>query len=493
MPHSQFADAERAIDAALTARDAGRPEAGLAPLQAALRHDPRNGRLWQTLGGIYRALEDSAAAIAAYERAADCAPGDARALHGMAQASLEAGRPAVELFDRARAASPGDGALIIGRAAAQLAQGQGAQAIADLDATLSDNPLWLDGHATLARLRWQLGERDRFGASHARALRTHPRHTDLWLALVRLLVEVEAFADAAAVIERASTLIGSQPALALLAAQCASELGLLDRADALLAQAGERPGIDWVEQQVRHALRRGHAYRAAALIEPWLKRPDAQRLWPYAAIAWRATVDPRLAWLDRPELVGVETLDMTDLLGPLAEVLRTRHRALAAPAGQSVRGGTQTDGPLFALEAPVIRTLRARVLAAVSRHVARLGPADSAHPTLRHVGKPIRFTGSWSVRLTGAGHHSAHIHPLGWFSSALYVAVPAIDTMGAPPAGWLQLGEAPLSLDLSQGPLQQVEPVPGRLVLFPSWMWHGTRPIADGERLTVAFDVGAVG
>ena len=30
---------------------------------------------------------------------------------------------------------------------------------------------------------------------------------------------------------------------------------------------------------------------------------------------------------------------------------------------------------------------------------------------------------------------------------------------------------------------------PARLVLFPSWMWHGTVPFADGERLTVAFDV----
>lgn len=28
-----------------------------------------------------------------------------------------------------------------------------------------------------------------------------------------------------------------------------------------------------------------------------------------------------------------------------------------------------------------------------------------------------------------------------------------------------------------------------RLVLFPSYMFHGTRPFGKGERLTVAFDV----
>jgi len=34
-----------------------------------------------------------------------------------------------------------------------------------------------------------------------------------------------------------------------------------------------------------------------------------------------------------------------------------------------------------------------------------------------------------------------------------------------------------------------VEPKPCRLALFPSWMWHGTRPFGEGERMTVAFDV----
>jgi len=30
---------------------------------------------------------------------------------------------------------------------------------------------------------------------------------------------------------------------------------------------------------------------------------------------------------------------------------------------------------------------------------------------------------------------------------------------------------------------------PGRLVLFPSYLYHGTRPFSAGERLSVAFDV----
>jgi hypothetical protein len=38
-------------------------------------------------------------------------------------------------------------------------------------------------------------------------------------------------------------------------------------------------------------------------------------------------------------------------------------------------------------------------------------------------------------------------------------------------------------------PFRTIEPKPGRLALFPSYMWHGTRPFAEGERMTVAFDV----
>ena len=48
---------------------------------------------------------------------------------------------------------------------------------------------------------------------------------------------------------------------------------------------------------------------------------------------------------------------------------------------------------------------------------------------------------------------------------------------------------AELGLDLP--PIRLIEPKPGRLVLFPSTMWHGTVPFAAGERLTVAFDVRA--
>jgi len=46
-----------------------------------------------------------------------------------------------------------------------------------------------------------------------------------------------------------------------------------------------------------------------------------------------------------------------------------------------------------------------------------------------------------------------------------------------------------VSFGLDVAPTRHIEPRPGRLVLFPSTMWHGTVPFTQGERLTVAFDV----
>lgn len=487
-------DPETAINAALDARDAGRGGDALPLLEAALRRHPRNPRLWQTLGVVQRALDDSAAAVDAFAEAARLVPGEPKSLYGVAQASLEAGRPATALFDRARQTAPGDGSLLLGRAAAQLAEGRGAEAIADLDAVVLANPLWFDGQSTLARLRWQMGDTTGFDAGYRRAIAAAPATVALRIALIGLLIHVERYAEAACAIADARAAGCAADVLAPSEAICASEQGDHDRADRLFASLAARGDIAIAERHIRHLLRTGRAEEAASRADPLLGHVEASRIWPYAALAWRLTDDARVDWLEGdPALVGVVDLDAGTWLGPLAERLRGIHHAVAAPLGQSVRGGTQTDGPLLSREEPEIRALRAAIVEAVHDHVATLGRCDPSHPTRRHIGKPFRFAGSWSVRLAGAGHHSNHIHPEGWLSSAFYVSLPAATESGSSPSGWLQLGAPPAELALDLAPYRLVEPRPGRLVLFPSTLWHGTLPIASGERLTVAFDVAAIG
>jgi len=255
----------------------------------------------------------------------------------------------------------------------------------------------------------------------------------------------------------------------------------------------------------RHLLRAQQPERAAALLDPWRGQPGEPAIWPYLALAWRLVGDQRHAWLEGdPRLVGVYDIGLSPAdLAALADHLRKLHFATAAPLDQSVRGGTQTDGNVLLRAEPAIRDLRDRLLTIVQRHIAQLPPPEIGHPTRPATRAPVRIAGAWSVRLTDAGFHTDHVHPQGWFSSALYIALPETLGRGAGGgesggenggenggrhAGWLSLGEA---RDIVPGlaPLRLIEPQPGRLVLFPSTMWHGTRPFSAGERLTVAFDI----
>ncbi|HSX57158.1 MAG TPA: putative 2OG-Fe(II) oxygenase [Sphingomonas sp.] len=480
---------ELAISAAIDACDAGRAEDGVPLLTAALAQHRGYPRLWHVLGLMHRAIGDGAEAARAFGEAARLAPNDLKAAHGLAQASLEAGYPAFALFERARQLAPADSDLLVGRAAAQFAEGQGDTAVAELGMILSTNPLWIAGHAALARIATMRGGAPT--ASLEAAVSRVPQDAALWSALLNVLIEASRYTEADAVLRRAQAATGI--GFERFEVVVASELGEVDRADRLFSALHDVADTAHAVRHVRHLLRTGQAQAAAARIEPLLGRPDADQLWPYAALAWRLTGDARADWLEGDaRLVGVYDLgDSAGDLDALAVCLRGLHGMQAPPLGQSVRGGTQTDGPLFARAEPEIRQLRAAILKAVAGHAAQLPSVDPAHPLLRHRPERLRFAGAWSVRLTGSGggRHTNHIHPQGWLSSAFYVAVPPETERGAPPAGWLTLGEAPQELGIDLPPLRQIEPKPGRLVLFPSLMWHGTVPFGAGERLTVAFDV----
>lgn len=481
------ADPEAIISAALDLREGGRSGEGVALLQAGVARYPRHVRLHQALGAFHRWREESAEAVAAFTAAAQLAPRDVAIAHALAQASLEAGYPAVAAFDRARRLAPADGELLIGRSAAQLAAGQGAQAIAELDQVTTANPGWAAGLETLAKLRWQAGDRADYLAGYRRAIAADPARAEPWLAMIDLQVQSSDYAGAAQTIAEARR--AARIDLDAFEAVTASELGDVARADALFARFAEVPVIEMVVRHVRHLLRTGRHAAAAARAEPFLTHPQADQLWPYAFLVWRLVDDPRRRWIEDERLVGTYDLPESVPLGTLAERLRAIHVTQAGPIGQSVRHGTQTDGPLFARAEPEIRALRAAIADLVAEHIAALGPAQADHPVLRHARRQeVRFAGSWSVRLQGGGgRHSNHVHPQGWLSSACYIALP--DDLGPAPAGHLTLGAPPAELGLDLPPLRTIAPQPGRLVLFPSMLWHGTMPFSGGERLSVAFDV----
>lgn len=468
----------------------GGEAAAIARLEAQRREGEGVAAYWQALGLLYRSASDPVPALDAIARAHALAPDDMRVAQAEAQIRLEAGQDSASRFAALLARKP-DPALARGLAAALAQEGDRAAAIATLDDALARWPDWLDGHWMAARMRWQQGDDAAFLASLDRAQALRPGDTALWrlrLAILqRGLMHDRAIAD----VQQALRACPGDLDLLEMGAASLSEMGRFDAAEGAFARVGAARSTDGAVFRMRHALRRGEPERCAALGQAMVAEGQGAQAWPYLAIAWRVMGDPAAAWLEQADGL-VATYDLAEAL-PMAELAASvagLHHSGAHPLEQSVRGGTQTEAPFFFNPDPPIQNLRRLIAATVRQHVAALGPRDAAHPQLApRRDAPVRFAGAWSIRMTGGGRHVPHVHPLGWFSSAFYLAVPDERAGDAPDAGWLTLGEPEETLGVALLPLRQIEPKVGRLVLFPSTLWHGTRPIAGGTRMSVAFDV----
>lgn len=474
-------------EVAVKAQAEGREEAALPELGPAANRLGQP-RLWQWVGLLHRSLDQHGEALEAFAEASRRAPDDASIAHGLARVRLEAGLDARREFDRALKLGP-SGDVLLGRAAARYAAGEGGEAAEELATILDHNPKWGQGHVQWAQLMSMIGQPEISCRTVDHALARFPGDVGLWQAAIRIRTSAGQHEAAWRSADRAIEASGDNSAFALTRAAALSDAGQTAGAAEAFAALGQPAAIDHAIRLARHQVRVGAWEELGALADRWMTGESAHFFWPYASIAWRQSGDPRWEWLEgNPRLV--QTYDLSGRI-PSLDALADRLRRLHAGSGrfldQSVRGGTQTDGPLLTRIDPEIRTLRAAIAEAVEAYRAQLPPLDPAHPMLRHArtGR-VRFAGSWSVRLSDAGFHSPHVHPQGWISSAFYVALPE---SGAANEGWLVLGEPPPDLASGLGPLRKIEPRAGQLVLFPSMMWHGTLPFAVGERLTVAFDV----
>lgn len=451
-------------------------------------------RLWQLLGLARRGLLDSAEAHRAFTRAAELAPADPLIAHSCARTALEAGWPAAGLFGRARALASNNAEVILGQAAAHMAEGNPGRALAELAQVLGQNPGWIDGHAAYARICRMHFPQEDFRAPLRAAISHYPQDVGLTLHAVRFALDAQAYPMALEAIEEARARLGDLPELRRLQAIALSDSGACAQAMDLFAALPEAPSAAALIHPVRNLIRLGRFDQAAQLAERRYPGRDDRTLWPYRALLWRLLGDPRWAWVEGDErLISVIDLPLSPgELDQLAAVLRGLHGAAAEPLGQSVRRGSQTDGNLFARAEPEIRRLRAAVIDALHAHVGQLPAFDPDHPTLGVARDPLRFAGAWSIRLAGEGHHVDHVHLEGWLSASFYVAVPEAVSNGSDEAGWITFGENRQLLPDLRG-FRAERPQAGRLVVFPSLLWHGTREIASGERMTVAFDMALPG
>jgi len=253
-----------------------------------------------------------------------------------------------------------------------------------------------------------------------------------------------------------------------------------------------------LENHVAFLLRRGQARQAEPLAQKASHLlPNSQSALALLGTCWRALGDGRDDWLnDYQNHVQIFDLeapagfsDMESFNLELASYLDELHAGAQEYLTQTLRGGTQLHDSIFYNGHALIDRLLPRINAALQTYVARLnGAAD--HPFVMRRSRGFRHTGSWSSRLCNNGFHVNHVHNQGWISSCYYVAVPRTVKGNKDEQGWIKFGEPSQDYGSAFAPRRTVEPKAGRLVLFPSYMWHGTVPFQAPEpRTTIAFDV----
>ena len=306
-------------------------------------------------------------------------------------------------------------------------------------------------------------------------------------------------AEAGVLLAQAADALAGDVDIQLAACHAAILAGDLKTAEARLstASAAAPSGVAVLNQTAILHLAAGRADQSLAAARRGLQAaPYDQSLLGWAATAARACGDPLAGVLnDYAGLVRPQTLeapagwaDLPAFLADLGSALRALHVYERQPINQSVRGGLQTLQNLSGSQDPVIAALFEALDAPIRRYMAGLGPGTDPHRS--RVTGGYRIQGAWSVRLKPGGFHADHFHPQGWISSAFYVETPDQALDRETREGWIRFGRPPVDLDPPLEAEHYVRPEPGRLVLFPSYMWHGTVPFTtDESRMTVAFDL----
>lgn len=277
----------------------------------------------------------------------------------------------------------------------------------------------------------------------------------------------------------------------------------LQRGRAQAAHLGARtaleaaPGqLDYMAQFARCAFAAGAFNDVLVAAESALKIVPNDQFWrAMLAAAGRATGQNYQHYFDYDSFVKVYDLPAPEgyssieaFNAALAKALSELHIFRAAPLDQSLRLGTQTEFDLRFAKAPEVQAFFTLIDAPIRDYIAQIGQNPESPVGRRNTGG-YRFSGAWSVRLGAGGFHVNHVHPMGWISSSYYVQVPKEVEGSTTKNGWIQFGQPPTDIS-DMSPEHVIEPKAGRLVLFPSYLWHGTLPITeDSPRLTLPFDI----
>ncbi len=154
-------------------------------------------------------------------------------------------------------------------------------------------------------------------------------------------------------------------------------------------------------------------------------------------------------------------------------------------------GGWHSNGDLLEWPSPEIVTLRSWITGALTQMVQATGQLPEVQGRAAPPRGGFQLT-AWGNISRRGNYHRMHNHPNSAWSGVYYVAgSSSSDSMG----GVLELYDPrPFTemVDVPGSPYGQrihIRPIPGLMVLFPSWLYHFVHPCnTDTERVSIAFN-----
>jgi len=524
---------------ALIASRSRRNPVALTRIEMALNANPDHFEYLNTKGNICSALQDFPAAIKAYKDSLAAKPEYFSAAQNLGKCLIDYDDPvrAFDVYSAALKHHPENELLQIGRVIARKEMMQSEQALALLDAmpsvqknvqnhayvrgqllmqsedyaaSIKANDQALTDPATavpaLQNILQVLWMQNRWGEALEKMdtyLEKAGHSVSIYVAVARLLAKSDDRPAALAMLKQAEEHHGPQPDILAARARFRLEDGQMSAAyDDALAALTARPGdIDLMVDFADSALAAGRPADALTAATEALKAVPNNQFWiAVKYTAMRALGQDYQYYTNIDEFVQAYEIEppegftgLKDYNLALKQALDDMHSLSEHPLDQSLRNGTQTIPDLRFVDHPVLKAHFKALDKPIRAYMKHLG-YDTTHPLLKRNTGEYHIAGSWSVKLRTKGFHVSHVHPKGWISSAYYVDVPDEVADKDKKAGWIHFGKPPFSIRDVNGRMlgyeKIVQPKVGTLVLFPSYLWHGTNPLAgDATRMTLPIDV----
>jgi tetratricopeptide (TPR) repeat protein len=471
----------------------------LAECERLLANDPDDAEAWNAYGNARRGMDDLGEAEVAYRRAIEVRPGYGAAHHNLGALLSRESRHEEALEQLVLAGKAGvKGPEMVFNLASTLA---GLSKFDEAEELLFEAtqaiPHGIELHRLLARLRFMRGDPEWDDVIRATASNL-PEYPQLRIAYSQLLHAAGEFDKAYDVLDTFSDEQRRDKAVQAELSAVHQESGRFEEAlECARAVAEGQEGYgDYIDLLIDPLMSLGRADEAMPLIE--LAReavPLNQWYIAMEATAARLLGDPRYEELyDYQRFVQPYVIEappgwssVDEFRRDLNAALIERHKFRAHPLDQSLRNGTQTPRGLLGDPDPIIRAFLQALQDPIQQYREHIGTRSNHPMTVRNRGRVV-MTGCWSVRLGKEGYHVNHVHSEGWISSAYYAELPPEVEDTHAKSGWIKFGEPRFPVPGATAE-KYVQPKVGTLVLFPSYMWHGTMPIhGDEPRMTVAYD-----